>query len=32
MKGGKGAGLIQANAIALPLADASVDLIITSPP
>lgn len=32
MKGGSGASLIRADALAIPLADQSVDLIVTSPP
>jgi hypothetical protein len=31
-KGGSGATIIRGNALALPLADETVDLIVTSPP
>lgn len=31
-KGGKGASLIRGDALHLPLADASVDAVVTSPP
>lgn len=32
VKGGLGAGIVQANALEIPLADESVDLVVTSPP